>query len=263
MSSSCIDFGPVVAVGTDEPETVTPDAVHETSVLGLAELLLKESARVDRMTHDEAVGPRLIPSFLAIALSSFSLFALALAVLLFTAPDVALPVFLTAQWTSHPFGAAIALWLAYTVGLIAATGVCLPSFYFYALLSGVRVTWPQVTTIIMKGKASTAVLLMGVLPIYVAVVLGLTIFGADMERLRFALYVGVGLPFLAGLWGVRQIYGGFQSLAETLPTERRCRRECFLRRLTLACAACYSAVTPVMIYTLWNSFSEQLAALGL
>ena len=40
-------------------------------------------------------------------------------------------------------------------GFVLATGVCLPSFYFYALLAGVRMTMLQVTAHIMRGMAAT------------------------------------------------------------------------------------------------------------
>jgi hypothetical protein len=140
---------------------------------------------------------------------------------------------------------------------VAATGICLPSFYFYCLLSGVKVSVLQITTQTLKSKAASAVLLMGVLPIYVAVVLGMMVFRVPAVEMQFALYLGLVLPFLAGLAGVRSLYKGFMGLADTLPTQRRCRRECFLRRLTLAMAACYTAVTPVMIYTLWHTLVDQ------
>src|SRR5205823_12530581 len=107
-----------------------------------------------------------------------------------------------------------------------------------------------------KGKAAGAIMLMGVLPIYVAIILGLRIFHAPDETLTFWLYLGLGLPFLAGWWGLRSIYHGFMGLADTLPPERRCRRECFLRRLSLSCTACYAVVAPVMVYRLWDYFAQ-------
>ncbi len=238
----------------DEP----PVAVNEHSVLGLAELLLKQPGRLDSLTREEERQRELIPRFLAIALASFGLFALALSLLLYRVPAAALPSFLTGHWSRAPLGSAVSLTLAYTLGLVAATGVCLPSFYFYALLSGVKISVLHVTAHIMKGKSATSMMLLGILPIYVAIVLGMIVFEADLPLLTAALYLGLLLPFVAGLWGVRSIYQGFMSLADTLPAERRCRRTCFLRRLTLACAACYSAVTPVMIYTLWDFFAGKL-----
>ena len=65
------------------------------------------------------------------------------------------------------------------------------------LLVGVRTSVLQVTGHVMKGKASTAVMLLGILPIYVAVVLGMVVFHAPIKDLQLALYLGLALPFVA------------------------------------------------------------------
>jgi hypothetical protein len=247
----------VIPVEDEAPfEEVTVD---ERSVLGLTELLLKAPNRLNQLTRDGARQPLLIPSFLGIGLASFSLFALALVLTFTAAPIAALPGPFADSWPDHPVGSAVALWAAYSLGFTLATGVCLPSFYFYGLLAGVRVTALQVTSQIMKGQASTAMMLMGILPVYLAMALGTVIFGAPPEVLRNVLWVGLGLPFIAGLWGVRSIYRGFLGLSDTLPPERRFDRECWLRRLTFSCSGCYTAVCPVMIYTLWRFFADHLA----
>ncbi len=233
-------------------------AADEHSVLGLTELLLKDPDRLDRLARDDGRQPLLVPCFLAVGLASFSLFALALALTLSAAPADALPGFLAGPWAADRTGSAVALWLAYALGFTLTTGVCLPSFYFYGLLAGVRASWLQVTAQVMKGQASTAMMLMGVLPVYLAAALGAVVFAAPSEALRVVLYAGLGLPFAAGLWGVRSIYRGFLGLSDTLPPERRDRRECWLRRLTMACSGCYTAVCPVMIYTLWRHFADLL-----
>ena len=207
-------------------------------------------------------GEPLVPLLLAIGLASFSLFALALVLTLCAAPAEALPDALAERWAAHRTAAAVALWLAYALGFTLTTGVCLPSFYFYGLLAGVRVSWAQVTALIVKGQAATAVMLMGVMPVYVAAALGGIVFAAPPELLRWVIYAGLVLPFAAGLWGVRSIYIGFLGLSDTLPPQRRRQRECWLRRLTAACSACYTAVCPVMIYTLWGYFADHLARAG-
>ena len=78
------------------------------------------------------------------------------------------------------------------------------------------------------------------------------------DTLQHALGVGLLLPFVAGLWGLRAIYLGIMDLSGSLPESWQCRRRCFLRRLTLSWAAVYAAVLPVMIYRLWESFATQL-----
>lgn len=243
----------VLAAAEDEP------VENEHSVLGLAELLLKYPLHVDALTRETHAQAELIPRFLAIALVSFSVFALALSLVLSHANTSALPTFLAAHWTNSSAGSALGLWMAYTLGLIGATGVCLPSFYFYSLLAGVRISMLQVTANVLKAKACTALMLLGILPIYVAVVLGLFVFQAPLPWVRNAVSLGLALPFLAGVWGVWGLYRGFLGLADTLPPERRCARTCFLRRLTVSMAACYSAVTPLMIYSLWTYFADRLA----
>ncbi len=247
----------------DEGRGVVGPAPDEHSVLGLAELLLKNPSRVDRLARDESRQLRLLPSLLAIGLASFSLFALGLVLTLGAAPAEALPGLLAERWAAHRTASALALWMAYALGFTLTTGVCLPSFYFYGLLAGVRVSWAQVTGLIMKGQAATAVMLIGIMPVYVAAALGAIVFAAPPPWLGGVLYAGLALPFAAGLWGVRTIYLGFLGLSDTLPPQRRCRRECWLRRLTAACSACYTAVCPVMIYTLWGYFADHLTSAGL
>src|SRR5438067_10090221 len=85
----------------------------ECSVLRLTELLLKDPARVDRLTRREDLQPELIPRFLAIALASFSAFSLAMILMLDTVSAEGLPPILKQGWsgTARP---AFGFWLAYT-----------------------------------------------------------------------------------------------------------------------------------------------------
>ena len=154
-------------------------------------------------------------------------------------------------------GSALGLVIAYSFGLVATTGICLPSFYFFALLAGVRLSMIQVVGQVLRCKATSAVFLVGILPIYVAITLGLSVFRAPIHSLELWLYAGLILPFVAGLAGVHSMYHAIEGIAKTVPIERRYRRECFLRRLTVSWAVCYTAVAPVMIYRIW----EQAAAL--
>jgi hypothetical protein len=232
-----------------------PVEADEHSLAGLIELLLKNPARVDQLGRDETRQRELIPRFLAIALASLSLFALVLSVIFWVAPPKALPDLIGDRWARDPISAALSLCLAFTIGTVAASGVCLPSFYFYGLLAGVKISMLQVTGHVMKGKSATSILLIGILPIYVALALGMIAFDVPDRELQIVLTLGLILPFAAGLYGVWSIFRGFMLLADTLPAERRCQRTCFLRRLTLAWAACYTAVSPVMIYRLWQTFA--------
>src|SRR5262249_19160870 len=154
-----------------------------------------------------------------IAQVSYLLFGLAMVVILNAAPAAAYPSYPLSLPPADSFRGSVGLVLAYCLGLVTTTCVCLPSFYFFALLAGVRMSFLQVAGQVVRCKASSAVVLVGILPIYVAVVLGLVVFGAPAELLRLGLYLGLALPFVAGLEGVRAIYRGVMGMADTLPDE--------------------------------------------
>ena len=258
------------------------EPIDDRSTVGLVELILKSSDHVDRLTRDGARQAELIPRFLAISLVGFTIFGVAATLML----NVAVAMGSAGAW---PRGIPAAHWhdwslanlvVAYDIGLVAATGVCLPSFYFFGLLAGVKPTMLGVLTHAMKGKSVAAVTLVGILPVYVVVVLGMIVFRVPTEWTvplhgvlsmffgrsiaantsvgwtELTLYGALALPFAAGLNGVRSLYVGFLKLTDTLPPNQRCRRECLLRRLVFAWSACYTAVTPLMVYTIWNHLAS-------
>ena len=238
------------------------EAVDETpqpagdSTLGLAELLLKDPLRVDRLTRDEGLLAELVPRFLAMALASFSIYSGAMIAVLHFVPAAALPKMVSDYWNGGGVRVSLAVWAAYTLGMIAASGICLPSFYFFGLLAGLRLSFLQTVAQVVKGKGATAVMLVGLLPIYFAVVMGMKVFEASETWLLNCVCLGLALPFIAGLWGVRSIYRGFVSLVDSIPEDRRYGRALFVRRLTLAWATVYTAVTPIMIWTLWKAIAD-------
>ncbi len=230
------------------PAETTTEAPTTTD---LVELMLKDRRGLDALVRDEDHAPDLIPRLLAVALVGFTIFGVAATLIVNL--GTTLPAWIpSSRWSD---GTWASLTLAYVLGLVAATGVCLPSFYFYGLLAGVKLSMLQATAHAVKCLAVTALVLVGALPIYVAVSLGMIVFSAPAEWMRWTISFGLALPFVAGLWGVRTLFLGFTDLAETLPERRKARRTVFLRRLTLAWSACYTTVTPVMIYWLWTRFA--------
>jgi hypothetical protein len=99
------------------------------------------------------------------------------------------------------------------------------------------------------------VALVGILPVYAALGMAAVVFQVPPQALESTMLLGLVLPFIAGLWGSYSLYDGFGTLCDTLPAERRDRRACFLRRLVFSWCACYTAVSPVMIFTLWEALS--------
>jgi hypothetical protein len=223
----------------------TDDGVQTTD---LVELMLKDRRRLDVLIRDATRAPDLIPRLLAVALIGFAIFGIA-ATLILNLGGTQPSWVPSARWSD---GTWASLTLAYVLGLVAATGVCLPSFYFYGLLAGVKLSMLQASAHAVKCLAVTAVVLVGALPIYVAFSLGMIVFSAPAQWVQLTISLGLTLPFVAGLWGVRSLFVGFTDLADTLPACRKDHRACFLRRLTFAWAVCYTTVTPVMIYWLWT-----------
>jgi hypothetical protein len=228
-----------------------PASARVGGPLALAEWILKSPARVEALVRDPSAALELIPRLLAVALFSFTLYGAAMAVLL-EMGRVVLPLLPPARIAD---GSALFLVLAYDLGLVAACGVCLPSFYFYGLLAGIRPSMAQVAVHAIQGLAVTGIVLLGILPIYVAFALGLVVFEAAQDSMELAFYAGLCLPFLAGLWGLRALHRSFVGLTWSLPERCRTSRYCFLRRLIAAWGVCYTAVTPVMIFTLWRWFT--------
>src|SRR5205823_13072329 len=188
-------FGAAVSDGIPIVEPVV--APCDLSLLGLVEVLLKEPRRLDDLNRAEARQAELMPRLLAISLTSFALFGVALSLILHFTPPAAYPHRLLPIPRVYLGGSALALVGAYSLGLVAATGLCLPSFYFFALLAGVKMRLSQIVSQVMCSKATTAVVLVGILPIYVAVVLGMVVFEADAPLLETCLYLGLALPFVA------------------------------------------------------------------
>lgn len=116
----------------------------------------------------------------------------------------------------------------------------------------------------LKSKATGAVGLIGILPMYAAVGMGVIILVGSVTQvssepagfLTMALWLGLILPFIGGLFGTWSMYRGFRGLADTLPADRRESRACFLDRLAISWVAVYTAVSPLMIFTLWEYFGR-------
>jgi hypothetical protein len=116
------------------------------------------------MTRDQSRLAELIPRLLALALAGFSIYSLAMVAVLHFLPAESLPPLLADRWALGGVAPAVSFWAAYTLGMIASSGICLPSFYFFGLLAGLRLSFAQTVAHIVKGKGATTVMLVGLLP---------------------------------------------------------------------------------------------------
>lgn len=241
----------------DLQDLQAPEQLADKTTLGnVVDLLLKDHGKLDMLLRSEAGQRLLIPKFLVVALGGFALYGV-VATLMFNLARTHAGFWL--PWlpaASHDDATVGNLTLSYAIGLIAANGICLPSFYFYGLLAGIRISMIGTVAHALKGMAAGAVALVGILPIYVAATLNALTYSDNRGWLTLLVVVGLALPFIAGLWGARSLYRGFTSLADTIPQPCRYDRTCLLRRLILAGSGCYTFVTPLVIYTLWQHLSQ-------
>ena len=266
MDTISLDLGGFAeppAASVSAPPPLPPEALEaaapldpRVSLRDVVEMLLKDRLRLDRYLRDDSGQRRIIPHLLAVAVAGFSLFGLTATLLLNLVRHASgfwLPAVPASYWTEASLAN---LTLAYVLGLIAANGICLPSFYFYGLLSGVRISMLGAAAHALKGMAAGAVALVGILPAYVPVALSAVIWSDNPALLTLCSAVALLLPFVAGLWGARSLYEGFVGLADTIPCDRREGRRCLLRRLVFAWCGCYTFVTPLVIYTLWFRLAQ-------
>jgi hypothetical protein len=266
-AARCDEAGPI--------EDAQPVEEREINTFGLVELLLKNRRRLHQALRDQRADAIMLPRLLGIAMVGFVLFGVVMSLVLTVSgrwPTLtAISTWLEAPSTRlfsidvidsswgkfEPWvrGRVLVLTGAYAFGLVAASGVALPSLYFYCLLAGIRMTMVEVVAHAVKAKAIAAVALVGILPIYVAVAMGVVIFKVDEFWIQATMLLGLVLPLIAGFWGTASLYQGFAQLCDTMPADQAASRECFLRRLVLSWTACYSAIMPVMIYSLWAVFS--------
>src|SRR5271169_1062561 len=110
-----------------EPATVPWSAVEANDnfrTIDLVDLILKDRRRLDGLIRDETRAPELIPRLLTLALLGFTVFGIAATLIVNLVS--ALPYWMpSTRWSD---GSWPSLTLAYIVGLVAAAGVCLPSF---------------------------------------------------------------------------------------------------------------------------------------
>ncbi len=270
MSTDFAEPAPLQSI-VDFLEPEQPRPPDPSSLLGLIELILKRPWTLEGLIRRPDAQRQLVPRLLGISLLSFLLFGCAMAIVIGVSEmtielrpmsdaidngEAPLVMLQSEPSLLRQASTGTGLVVAYAFGLIAATGICLPSLYFYGLLSGVKLRMLDVVVHALKSKATTAVALVGILPVYVAVVMGVLVFDAPPMMVRWMLWLGLALPFIAGLWGTASLYRGFSGLADTLPAEVSERRGCFLRRLVVSWSACYTAVGPVMIFTVWESLSR-------
>jgi hypothetical protein len=203
------------------------------------ELVLRDGAGLDRYVVDPELQEAGVRQLLGVGVAGTLLYG----------AMVGLVAQMSAPIASMGLGRfpVITLPLALTGAFLGALAICLPSFYFYTQLSGVDASLRIVTGQALRAQARTSVLLLGVLPIYVAIALA-SVVGA-IEGGAELVSGGIALPFVVGLWGLRSLWSSFRRLSASLPVAHQ-RRPWFLPRMVLAWGMVYSVVAPLALYRL-------------
>lgn len=224
----------------------------EPGVLDLLNWMLTDRARYRDTLADEDLQTALLPRLLAIAIAC--LFAYGLVMWAVVASTRTHLPFMTGSSTAHPW--ILSFPLAYSLGMIGAVGICLPSFYFFALQCGFQPSLRNIVIAISGGQALMSVFLIGILPVFAACLLGAERLGSMPGTLAELATLGLLLPLVAGLVGAREVHEWFTGLAATLPADARARREGVVSFLGLWSTGLYVVVTPVLVYQLLVTFGR-------
>jgi len=176
-----------------------PDQPPDTSALpGVWQLLLRDRPRTDAACADRDQAARLLPAFLGVSAAGIGAFAVCQGLLMAASgPEAWMAGGASAAWLIF------SIFVAFEAGLMGAQVASLPSWYFYALLTGIRTHGWRLTVEALRARATASVVLVGLLPVYLSAALGLVLLfpeGTSFEDgHRVLITLGFGLPFLAGL----------------------------------------------------------------
>lgn len=222
------------------------------TITNLLDWMLADRTRFRRTLADEGLQERVLPRLLTIAAASLFLYGLVMWIVV-AVTGTALP-FMTGAADGRPGGLSFSL--AYSLGIVGAVGICLPSFYFFALQCGFRPTLRGIVVAIAGAQALTSIFLLGILPVFAAGILGAERLGGGATALSVWAKLGLLLPLVAGLVGASEVHEWFTGLASTLPPEARARREGIVGFLGLWSTSLYVVVAPVLVYQLLQTFGR-------
>lgn len=223
------------------------DERDEEEPPGFVERLLRDDETLDRSMMDPEELPSLLRRFLVVAGAGLLLHGLVVGLVSkFVVADFG---FSAGSW----FAAAGAPWtvpFALVGAFLTATAVGLPSFYFYARLAGADVSFPVVVAQSLRALAQTSVALWAILPFYTAIVLSSALGVAhDVTVVQW----GLGLPFVAGLYGIRSVYRSFARLVDRDAESESLRLVSHARRtgllgMVLGWGALFTTVAPIALW---------------
>ena len=234
------------------PELVGPEPLEST--VPLIDLLLRHRKQADRQCADPDASARLLPRLTAMAIAGIAAYSLVQGLLLTggTFP------WWSALSDSHPAIAIGAVFLSFEFGLMGAQIAGLPTFYFHGLLSGLHPHAWRITVESMRARATASVVLLGLLPIYLALSLGLQLMSADAYEV--VVSCGYALPFVAGLAAPLSLQRAFDAMGRQQAEENpnRTGRRAMPLLLVLAWSALFTAMAPLGVFRMMSLICDAL-----
>lgn len=175
-----------------------------TDALPLA--LLRDEVGIDRQVADPAGVSRLLPPMVALVVLGFVSHGACIAGMYAASLGPEAAIWLGTRWA-----------LAATGGFFAAICAGLPSYWFYGVVAKIRAPSWRLAFELVRVQAVGSVMLAGILPFWLAVVLGLqAIAGVDLLENGAWLVITFTLPFLSSLPGMVGLKRGFTRMREHL-----------------------------------------------
>ena len=243
---------PTVPVQEAEPIKALPaepDQIPQSlySTWGVFDMLLKAPERLGPFVRLPELQAGLNFHFGLIAVVGLTAHALVLAGVILAQPG-SLPTWLHADVTKMVWWRLTLAFLAtFPLGVLVATLLLLPAYWYLARLSRLRMSFQETLCHSLKGKASSSILLLGLLPIYGVLVACVILARLGDASVQLLFYLGLLMPFLCGLRGAGAIVEGFNTVADTTSGLSRANRASLPSSLMVAWALLFTVVTPVVL----------------
>lgn len=204
----------------------------------LVDLLLREPTALDDAFATAPGAAGVLPRLVYVSMGSLLAYAAVMGLL--TLP------------TAPSFDVPLRVLYAYGGGFFGAQVAALPSAWFYALLAGIRQPAWRVAAEAMRAHATTSMVLLGVLPVYLAAALGAAVLDPFDDGPAHLLYLlGFSVPFVAGLAGTFAMYRAFGRLVQQTRQDPDAPRTPTPALLVLAWSALFTTMAPLGVYCLY------------
>lgn len=218
----------------------------------LYEILVRDREAGHARCADPDSAAELLPRFVGLGLLGFGAYGAVMGLVRWQLP----PVDPYAVWEPWPLAGRYLL--AYAGAFFGTKVAILPTYYFYALLAGIRTHGWRIAIEVMRAQATQAMVVLGLLPLFLAAGLGAAALGSGGLR-QLIVWVGTILPFIAGLPGTAILYASLRRMArQAVPEDEPWspgRRGSMPGLLAVAWTGLFAFMAPVGVWGIWQALS--------